>query len=176
MHIKGKTILMIIAPKKFRDEELFETREYLEEHGAEITVASKTTGTAVGMLGGTAKIDVSYNDIDPADYDAVIFVGGGGAEVYFDDPRAHEIAKTAFKSKKLVCAICIAPSILAKAGLLDGRKATVWEGDKYVGILKDHGAEYTGKAVSRYGRIITGNGPKAAKKFAMKIADQLEGA
>jgi protease I len=174
MHIKGKKIVMIIAPSKFRDEELFETREYLEKHGAKITVASKTTGTATGMLGGTAKIDMNYADIDTADYDAVIFVGGGGAEDYFDDPRAHSIAKSAFKQKKLVCAICIAPSILANAGLLEGRKATVWEGDKYVGLLKKGGAEYTAKPVQRHGRIITGNGPKAAQRFAEKIAEQLE--
>ena len=175
MHIKGKKIVMIIAPAKFRDEELFHTREYLEEHGAEITVASKTTNTATGMMGGTSEVDITIDQIDPGAYDAVIFVGGGGSEVYFDDPKAHNIAKNAFKAKKLVCAICIAPSILAKAGLLDGRKATVWEGDKYVKILKSHGATYTGKKVTRHGRIITGNGPQAARRFAEKIGEQLEG-
>ena len=74
-------------------------------------------------------MDITLDQIDPGAFDAVIFVGGGGSEVYFDDPKAHNIARKAFKAKKLVCAICIAPSILAKAGLLEGRKATVWEGD-----------------------------------------------
>lgn len=168
-----KKVLMVIAPSKFRDEELFETKSALESSGASVTVASKTTDVSVGMLGGKAQPQLALASAKAADYDAVVFVGGGGAEVYFTDPIAMGLAKDAFAQGKVVSAICIAPSILANAGLLSGKKATVFKGDKYVGILKAKGASYTGQDVTVDGKIITADGPGSAKKFGQTIASKI---
>lgn len=69
-------------------------------------------------------------------------------------------------------AICIAPAILAKAGVLKGKKATVWSSlmDKSaVKILEKSGADYLPDSVVADGKVITATGPLAAKEFAEKI-------
>ena len=172
-NITGKRIVMIIAPQKFRDEELIHTREELEGAGGTVTVASMTTNTATGMFGATATPDITLDQLKVDDYDAVIFVGGSGSEIYFNNPKALNIAQESYSKKKLLTAICIAPSILANANLLQGKRATVWAGDKYINILKSKGASYTGESVTQDGRIITANGPEAARQFGKTIISNL---
>jgi protease I len=171
--IKGKKICMIIAHQGFRDEELIHTRKVLEDAGGEVTIASTSTTPAKGMFGATATPNILIDQINVDQYDAVVFVGGMGSETYFDHPTALNIAKQAYSKNKIVSAICIAPSILANAGLLTGKRATVWAGDKYINILRSKGANYTGETVARDGRIITGNGPEAAKQFGEAIVRAL---
>ncbi|NOZ21581.1 MAG: DJ-1/PfpI family protein [Planctomycetes bacterium] len=168
--LKGKKALIIIAKKGYRDEELNESRSALEKSGAGVTLACSSLGTATGMLGGTAEPTIALKDVKVDDYDVIIFVGGVGAEEYFDNPKAHEIAREAAKSK-LLCAICIAPTTLARAGVLKGRRATVFSSKK--GELTKGGADYTGAAVQVDGNIITASGPKAARGFANAIIDVL---
>lgn len=164
-------VLMIIAPKKFRDEELFHTRNELEDEGHDVTVASKTTDPVVGMLGNKAEPDIKLEDVNEDDYDAVTFVGGSGASVYFDDKRVKEIAKNFWGAGKVVSAICIAPSILANAGVLEGKKATSWPSEK--DNINEKSAGYTGEGVTVDGRLITAKGPEYAKEFGQKLAGML---
>lgn len=172
--IPGKKILMIIAPKGFRDEELFQTKEEIEKEGGAITIASTTLKEAVGMFGARATPHITIDDVNVKDYDAIIFVGGMGSEIYFNDPKAHRLAQDAYSMNKVVTAICIAPSILANAKLLEGRSATVWSGDKkYVDILNHNGASFTGRPVQEDGMIITANGPEAAREFGTAIVKML---
>jgi protease I len=174
--ITGKQILMIIAPENFRDEELIHTREELESAGGSVTVASTTTTEALGMFGATATPDITLEQIKVDNYDAIVFVGGSGSEVYFDHPGAHQIAQDAYSKNKLVAAICIAPSILGNAELLQGKRATVWAGsDKYPNILRSKGAQFTNEPVTQDGKIITANGPEAARAFGKSIVRFLEG-
>jgi protease I len=169
----GTKVLMIIACSQFRDEELAEPREVFEKEGFEVTVASEKTEGCEGMMGAAAKVDGLLGEMSAKDFDAVVFVGGTGAKVFFEDADAHRVAREADEAGKVLAAICIAPSILAKAGVLKGKKATVWEGDEYVGILKDGGSVYEKEKVVVDGRIVTGNGPDAARAFGEKIAELL---
>lgn len=171
MSLEGKNVLMVIAPGNFRDEEYFDTRAELEGEGASVTTASSASGEITGMLGGKATPDISLNDAKAGEYDAVVFIGGTGASAYFQDMKALDLARSASDSGKIVAAICIAPSILANAGILQGKKATSFSSEQ--GNLKSKGAEYTGNDVTRDGRIITGSGPAAAKGFGQEIAKAL---
>ena len=121
-------VLLIVAPVDFRDEEAFEPKRALEERGVEVVVASRGTKVAKGKLGGELKVDVELNDVQVDEYDAVVFAGGPGARTYFDYQKARELAKQAVEKGKVLAAICIAPQILARAGLLKGKRATVWDG------------------------------------------------
>jgi protease I len=168
----GRKVLMVIAPENFRDEEYMYTREELERTGADVQVASTKTTTVRGMFGKTVTPDLKLEQVKVDNYDAVIFVGGTGAAVYFNDDRALSIARDAFDKGKKTCAICIAPVILANAGVLKGKRATVFDGD-YVGMLEGKGATYTGKPVEVDGNIITANGPAAARDFGRTIAREL---
>ena len=172
VNAEGKKVLLVIAPSNFRDEELFDSKAALEQSGIETTIASRQTGTITGMLGGKAEATLALADVNPADFDAVVFIGGTGASAYFEDAKARQIAKEAVSQGKIVAAICIAPSILANAGLLKGKNATAF--DSEAGNLQAKGANYTGKAVTVDGKLITGIGPSAAKQFGQEIAKALE--
>ncbi len=166
-----KRVLAVIAFERFRDEELLVPREVLEQAGVAVTVASSAPGTATGKLGARVEVDVLITDAREADYDAVAFVGGPGSKGYWDDPAAHDLARAFHNAGKLVCAICSAPIILARAGLLDGRAATCFEGDR---AELEHGrAAYTGAEVTMDGRFITASGPAAAAAFAHTIGERL---
>jgi protease I len=164
---KMASILMIIAPDGFRDEEYFEPKKIFEAAGAQVTTASKGVSEAKGKLGATAKVDVDIASIDATEYDAVVFVGGPGTTVYFDDPSAHKIAKDAYSAGKVTAAICIAPSILANAGVLEDHEATAFSSEKDNVDAKSKG--YTGDDVTVDGKVVTGNGPGAATEFGQEI-------
>ncbi len=167
-----KSVLMVIAPENFRDEELFETKEVLDAAGLQTTIASVQKGVCNGKLGGKANAAIALSDAKASDYAAVVFVGGMGSEVYFKDPVAHDLAWEMYADGKIVSAICIAPVILANAGLLKGRKATVYSDGAET--LKTNGADYTGDQVTVDGMIITGNGPASSKEFGRTVADLIK--
>jgi protease I len=169
--IKSKKVVMIIASNNFRDEELLKPKEVLERNGVAVTVASSSLKESTGMLGAKVKPDILFININIADYDAVIFVGGSGATEYWDNSTAHKIAKDAYSAKKIVGAICIAPITLAKAGLLKDKKATTYSST--VNDLKSAGAKYTGADIEKDGNIITASGPAVAQKFGETILKAL---
>jgi protease I len=167
-----KKVVMILAHENFRDEEFLQPAEILEKRGVEVKVASSKLGPAKGSQGMMVKPDMLLSEVKVNDFDAVIFVGGGGASEYWDDPVAHKLAQDACNLGKVVAAICIAPVTLARAGILKGKKATVWDSEG--GQLKALGADYTGKPVEKDGKIITASGPFAAKDFGEEIIKALE--
>jgi protease I len=164
-------VLMVIAPEQFRDEEYERPKEVLEARGARIVTASVAPGPCRGKLGMIAQADVAVFDVDPSGYDAVVFVGGGGSSVFFDDLDAHRIAKATFEAGDILGAICIAPSTLAHAGLLEGRRATAFPSQEQ--DLEAHGAKYTGTPVEVDGTIITASGPEPATAFGEALADAM---
>mgnify|MGYP001582555008 CR=1 FL=1 len=168
------SILMIIAPENFRDEEYFEPKKIFEENGFSVTTASSRTGKAFGMLGGTEKIKIRIDEVSPGEYDAVVLVGGGGASIFFEDKALHALLQSFYDKGKLVAAICVSPTTLANARLLEGKQATVWKDEKLIQNLKNKGAHYTALAVTVDGRIITASGPAAAKEFGAEIASFLK--
>jgi len=169
--LTGKKIVMIIAPQDFRDEELLQPKNILTEKGAEVLVASASLETAKGMLGAEIKPDMLTSEIKQEDWNAIILIGGTGASQYWDDSSVHSLLNEAVKQNKIVGAICIAPVTLANAGILSGKKATVFSSEAQK--LTDKGAECTGKDVERDGNIITASGPQAAQEFGNAIAQAL---
>ena len=168
-----KKVLFVIAPKDFRDEELFHTKEEVEKAGFKATIASLSTNEAVGMLGGKARPEVTIDKVNADEFDAIVFVGGGGAEVYFENPIAQQLARKFYEAKKVTSAICIAPSVLANSGVLKGKKATSWPSE--LQNLKAKGATIASTGVSRDGKVITADGPKSAREFGKEIVKALIG-
>lgn len=164
-------IIMVIARDVFRDEELFVTRDYLEQKGHNIVLAGSEKKICSGKLGGTAMPDKALKDVSADDFDAIVFVGGSGAKEFFDNKLAHELALNMYDKGKLVSAICIAPVILSRAGLLKGKSATVFPDGK--DELIKGGAKYTNDNVTCDGNIITADGPDSSKAFAVMIDKEL---
>jgi protease I len=169
--LTGKKIVMIIASLSFHGTEFEECKEIFDRKGAKIIVASSTLADANSgsFPQMTVKPNILIHDVQVKDYDAVVFIGGFGCTEYFDNPIAHKIARQALEQWKILAAIELAPTILANAGLLNGKKATASR--SY--ILKQRGAIYTGKHIERDGNIITGSGPNAATEFGEAIASAL---
>jgi protease I len=166
-----KTVGLVIAEKMFRDEEYQIPKRILEAAGVSVLTVSTTLNETVGKLGLKVKPDQLLAELTVAQADALLFIGGGGSSQYFDDPTAHRIARAYARKGKLVGAICIAPVILAKAGLLNGKKATVFPDGQ--AVLEQNGACYTGNPVEVDGLIITGNGPEAAAEFGNQVVELL---
>jgi len=164
-------ILMVIAPNNFRDEEYQKPKAVLENAGYQIVTASKGAQVAKGMLGAVVNVDLDLAQVKIGDYVAVVFIGGSGASVYFDDQIVLNLAKEAVSQGKVVGAICIAPSILANAGILKGKNATSFSSGAE--NLKAKGVNYTGQSVTADGKIVTANGPEAAEAFGQKILEIL---
>jgi len=170
--LENKKIALIIAFRDFNDEEYLITKQALEAAGFEIVTASSNLGEAIGSYGAEAAIDLLMKDLEVKDFTAIVFIGGSGSSKYFEDPSAHRIALEAVLEEKLLAAICIAPAILARAGILKGKDATVWSSgfDKsFINILKKEGVNYTAKSVVTDGKIITASGPESAEAFAQEI-------
>jgi len=174
--LEGKSIVMIIAFRNFRDSEYFVPKEILEAAGAEVKTASNKKGTAIGADGGDTEVDLLVSEINSVDFDAVIFVGGPGALDALDNEDSYELARETVSQDKVLASICISPVILAKAGVLKGKKATVWSSalDRSpVKTLQNYGAIYQDQLVVVDGKIITANGPGAAEEFGEAIVKLL---
>lgn len=174
--MSGKKVLMVVAPLNFRDEELLTPKKVFEDAGVEVFIASKDVAQARGMMGELVTVDVDLYKASAADYDAIVFVGGGGAKTYFEDDTAHLLAKSSVNQGKVTAAICIAPAILAKAGVLKGKRATIWTSlvDKtMVSVIEAGGGAYSDAEVVVHGKVITACGPDAGEKFAEKILEAI---
>ncbi len=165
-----KNILMVIAPEDFRDEELFVPTRIFEEKGAKVTIASTSTAVAKGMLGETVKPDLTISDVKVEDYDAFVIVGGTGSKKYlWADEELRAVVKKAYNGDKILAAICFAPVVLANAGILDGKEATVFPDRGAIDELKKAGAIYVDKSVVVSDRIITAKFTDSAEEFALRI-------
>ncbi len=166
-----KTALLVIAPSVFRDEEYSEPKRVLESQGFQVVTASKEPGVCTGKLGTAVTAELSVRDALTQPWDCVAFIGGGGASVFFDDPDAHALARQTRDRGAVLSAICIAPSTLAHAGLLEGVRATAFPSQR--DDLIAHGAVWEVGPVVVDGRVVTANGPEAAEAFGRALAGLL---
>jgi len=144
---------------------------------ADITVitAGLTDEPVVASHGVTILADTTLDDALDQDFDMVVLPGGlPGADNLNNDQRVHGLLKKMAASGKFVGAICAAPIVLGRAGLLSGKKATSYPG--FLDKMALPGMQYTGSAVERDGKILTGRGPGTAMDFALEIIGMLRGA
>ena len=123
---------------------------------------------------GARKIPVLADKLfeEQDDPDVIVLPGGmpGAATLGECDDLRKLIVRFAEENKP-IAAICAAPMVLGKLGLLKGRKATCYPGfDNFL-----EGAKYTAAMVEKDGNIITGKGPGAAMEFALAVVELLQG-
>ncbi|MBX7257494.1 MAG: DJ-1/PfpI family protein [Candidatus Hydrogenedentes bacterium] len=144
---------------------------------ADITVvtAGLTDEPVVASHGVTIIPDTTLDKALDDTFDMVVLPGGlPGADNLNSNEDLHELLKKMVASGKFVGAICAAPIVLARAGVLAGKKATSYPGFLDKMALPD--VTYTGSAVERDGAIVTGRGPGTAMDFALEIIAMLRGA
>ncbi len=165
-------VLMLVPQRNFNDTEFSVTKKGLEEKGVEVTVTSITTEYAMSMKGEKIQPEKELRLTNSNNYDALVIIGGSGTPQLLDYPEVIDRVKKFNGQGKLIAAICLAPIILAKAGILKGVMSTVFPADFAISQLKDRGATYTKKPVVEDGNIITANGPKSAEEFVEKILNK----
>lgn len=143
---------------------------------AEITVvtAGLVPGPVKASRGVTLVPDMSLDEALRQEFDMVALPGGmPGSDHLSKDERILSLLTKMAQQGKFTAAICAAPKVLAKAGLLKGKRAT-----SYPGILDEMrlpDVTYTGEAVVRDGNVITSRGPGTAMDFALALIEALEG-
>jgi protease I len=167
----SKKIIILIAQNNFCDAEYIQARSIFESYRMKCKVASSDLSTARGMEGTAVDPDILISKIILKDYDALCLIGGVGCTEYWHDKSVHSIVVEANKRGLLLCAICLAPVILANAGLLKGIRATAYP--SAASYIQRKGANYSPRSVEIEKNIITANGPEAADLFAQKVCDKL---
>jgi protease I len=162
-----KEVLMIIASEKYREDELFVTKDEIEKLGLKISIASTIKGKCFGNNGRIVNSDFSINEININHYNAIVYIGGLGCKKLFDNENALKIARDANNSGKIIGAICLAPVILANAGLLKDKNATVFGTE--IKAIEKKGAKYFGPGVVVDKNIVTANAPKSSRLFGQTI-------
>jgi len=171
-----KNALVVIAMKGFQDHELAGIMRGLAAGGFQTTICGKEKGTeAVGKFGSKQTPSIAIKDVKIEDYDRIAFVGGPGARALADEKDALDLAKGFYEAKKIVGAICIAPTILANSGILKGKRATVWDSKNGKGpeaaYLTERGVSFVPDSpVVVDLPFVTGNGPDAADEFGRVFA------
>lgn len=163
--------LFIIAQINFRDEELIETKKVLELNGIKCFIASVTKDKAKGMLGLEVEPDYDISEVKARGYDVIIIVGGQGSPALANYPDVARILYEARALGKGIASICLGGIVLAKSGVLNGIKATVFPTPDAIKSFRENGARYTPLDVVIDDKIITATNPKVAKQFGQALVN-----
>lgn len=155
----------------FEEIEAVSVIDLLRRASIELTIAGVTGPMAVSARGLRVMADIELSKLTSNDYDAFILPGGPGFVSLQRSKKNIDMLLEGFNAGKLICAICAAPTILAKMGILDGRNYTVFPS------MRSEIKTGTHKECSTVtdGNVITGNGPGAASEFAFAIVAYLLG-
>ena len=167
-------VLMVVAQKGFRDEELLVPKEILEKEGHSVKIASLTRGQATGALGAKIMPDIAVYEANPEYFDCIVIVGGPGSPILAKTEKVVNLVEKAYNAGKIVAAICLGPMTLAAAGILSGKFATVFGSREGIEALSNGGATYKDEGVVVDERIITADSPQNAGKFGTALAEKLK--
>jgi 4-methyl-5(b-hydroxyethyl)-thiazole monophosphate biosynthesis len=160
--------VLIPLAEGFEEMEAVTVIDVLRRAGVDVVTAGIPGSIVIGSRNVQITGDKKISDIDPEDFDAIVLPGGYPG--YVNLGKSHKIVNiiTTFNEKnKLIGAICAAPTILAKVGILEDKKATV-----YPGMEKELPYPRGDKVVVD-GNIITSQGPGTAIPFALKLIELL---
>ena len=135
-------------------------------------VAVKDERKTVSSHKVTVEADLTLDEADLSDADILFVPGGmpGVTNLLSCDKLIEQIGKS-YEEGKYISAVCAGPSVLGKAGILKGKRATCfpgWEDKLFCG-------EYTGEGVTVDGRIITGRGLGFSIELALELVRILKG-
>ncbi|NLZ69947.1 MAG: DJ-1/PfpI family protein [Clostridiaceae bacterium] len=120
----------------------------------------------------TSDANLADEQVAATDWALIVLPGGmPGSTNLRDDERVIKLLQKTAAAGKYIAAICAAPIVLARAGLIEGKRLT-----SYPGFAEQlPGAIYVEDAVCQDDRLITARGPALALPFAFKIIEVLCG-
>ncbi|WXG45087.1 MAG: type 1 glutamine amidotransferase domain-containing protein [Promethearchaeati archaeon SRVP18_Atabeyarchaeia-1] len=163
---------VILTADEFEDMEVFYPYYRLLEEGAQVHVAAPGKGVISGEHGYQLKVEKTFEEVDPKDYDLLILPGGtpkGAPTTVRNSPKARSVAKAFFEADKPVGAICHGPYTLISAGVIKGRHATSFWGDKVPDEIKQAGGIYEDREVVVDGNLVTSRYPGDLPAFMREV-------
>lgn len=167
-----KTALVILADG-FEEIEAIAPVDFLRRAGVRITLAGLENLRVQSSRNVGVEADILLRDLVELP-DAVILPGGiPGATNLAKSEEVAELIKRMNETGKIIAAICAAPAVvLARLGILDGKKATCYPGcETDFSKTTVHSAE----RVVVDGNLITSQGPGTALEFSRAISEKLVG-
>lgn len=133
----------------------------------DVTVAGLTAGTIEASRGVMLVPDITWEQINPDDFDILLLPGGfGGTEAFMQHAGVQQAIKSFNEQQKWVGSICAAALALNEAGILKGRRFTCYPG---VEAHLPAAVQPVNEAVVVDGHLITSQGPGTAFEFALKV-------
>ncbi len=164
-----KRVLIPLA-EGFEEIEALATADVLRRAGLDVVLAGIPGTIVSGRSGIKIVADTKIEDVNHRDFDCVVLPGGDPGYVNLGrSKKVFDIINDFNDQEKTIAAICAAPSILGKMGILDNRRATI-----YPGMERDIPRPRSGKVVVD-DHIITSEGPGTALDFALEIIKNLLG-
>lgn len=163
-------MIYVLLADGFEEVEAIEPIDIMRRAGLEVATVGVEDRSVKGAHGITVTADALTDDIKYEEMELLMLPGGMGYEILDKSPEVEKLLAYAYDNGIYIAAICAAPSILGKRGLLDGKKATCFPG--FEQFLK--GALLSGDKVVRDGKIITAKGAGAAAEFGFEIVKTLK--
>lgn len=153
----------------FEEVEAITTIDLLRRCGVEVDVASITGCKEVTGARSIKMVTELTVDEVTKDYDGLLLPGGlPNAHTLRDDDRVISYVKEYNEKGKVVAAICAAPCVLERAGVIEGKYVT-----SYPGAINTDLVKYIKIKAVADGNIVTGNGVGGAIEFSLLIAAKL---
>ena len=167
----AKHVAVLLA-EGFEEIEAVTVIDVLRRAGIEVAIAA-TASRAIAVTGAhgiQVMADTQIGAVDAGGCDLVVLPGGmPGSENLAGNPDVLKLVRQVWQRGGMVAAICAAPIALHAAGLLDGRRATVYP--SFVPRLT--GVQCLDAPVVVDQRVITSRGPGTAFAFALELLRQL---
>ncbi len=162
---------LLLAPG-FEEIEAMCVVDTLRRAGVTVVLAGLHDGPVEAGHGVKVIPDCVIDELAAGEFDAVILPGGYPGYVNLGaDARVLALVRTAFETGKIVAAICGAPVILGRLGIVKGKRATIFPG-KEADLT---GAKPVRDPVVVDGTVVTSQGPGTALEFAITLAKLLVG-
>ena len=148
--------------------------DLLRRAGIDVVTAGLDDQPVRASRGCVLLPDMTLDQALQRDFDMVVLPGGlPGADHLDNDVRVHDLLKSMAGSGGYTAAICAAPKVLARAGLLQGKRATSYPGAFAPESVP--GLDYVEQDVVTDGKVITSRGPGTAMDFALELIETLAG-
>lgn len=166
--------VLVPLAEGFEELETVSLVDLLRRAGLQVSIAALGQLQVTGSHGIRITADCLLAQVLTETFDLIVLPGGPASTVLRDDPRLIELLQRQYQQQRFIGAICAAPMVLAKAGLLQNHRAT-----SYPGVLDPadpaNGLQ-TDQAIEQDGLILTSRGPGTALDFSLVLIELLCGA